>query len=264
MGQILRPELIKPLTQNSPTQISLPSGSVINIGGQQYKTSAAIVLNLSGLVANGLYMVFAVVSGGVVSLVASQNFNSIGPVGYAAWKLVGAFYANMSLTFGNFVTTDGVPTFSPITMTSIIEAVTSNPTKGTVTTDVLSYGRLGKFMKMTATYVQTTSGTAGSGTYLWKLPTGLTLDANGITIAANRFQGLCGFSVTDTGAGGTRPRGNMVAYDATHLAMTLGNLTEDAEFVASTFRSLSDVDRRYSFDATVPIAEWSNTPLKDL
>ena len=38
MGQILRPENITQITSVSPTQLKLPSGAFINIGGQQYYT----------------------------------------------------------------------------------------------------------------------------------------------------------------------------------------------------------------------------------
>src|SRR5438067_1862472 len=118
MGQILRPDLIKPMVKDSSTQIRLPAGSWLTIGGQQYNPTSDLTLTLGTLVASTLYMVYAVVSGGVVSLTYSTNMNSVGPAGYLAWKLVGSFYASTVPDFGSFCNIDGIPSSDPQAFTS--------------------------------------------------------------------------------------------------------------------------------------------------
>jgi hypothetical protein len=93
MGQVLKPEKFI-VTKVSASEISLGAGSAVTIGGQQYTLSSSISLLLSGLTVNSLYMVYAVMSSGVMTLVASTNVNSVGPSGYSSWKLVSAFYAD--------------------------------------------------------------------------------------------------------------------------------------------------------------------------
>jgi hypothetical protein len=95
--QKLQNDTIGALAQNSGS-ISL-APSVLTIGGQQYITTATLFLTVGTLTANALYLIYAVASVGVVSLVSSLNVNSVGPATYTSWKLVGAFYTNASGTF---------------------------------------------------------------------------------------------------------------------------------------------------------------------
>lgn len=68
--------------------------SLLTIGGQQYRTPQ-LTLTLPTLTANTPYMLFVVMSGSSsFQLVASTNFNSVGPVGYSKWKLVRAFWSD--------------------------------------------------------------------------------------------------------------------------------------------------------------------------
>lgn len=93
--------------------------SLIQIGGLWFRTqslSRTISTDVT-LVANTLYMVYAVLVGGVPQLRISTNLNSVGPTGFAAWKLVGAFYSDglVSPSFGSFVNISGTPrTETPI------------------------------------------------------------------------------------------------------------------------------------------------------
>lgn len=58
-----------------------------------------------------------------------------------------------------------------------ITATTTAPTKGTTSTDVIYWRRSGRFAEIDLQYSQTVAGTAGSGDYLFALPTGMTFDA---------------------------------------------------------------------------------------
>lgn len=85
--------------------------SRLTIGGQQYATGP-LTLTANFAAQNTRYQIYAVLVAGVVTLVQSINENSVGPLGYTSWKLVGSFYTNSYSTpaFGSFVTIDGVPT----------------------------------------------------------------------------------------------------------------------------------------------------------
>lgn len=104
MGFLTKPDSIGALTYSSGVITLQPSR--LTIGGQQYRTPTLNVA-LSGLTANTLYMLFVVMTGpSSFQLVVSANYNSVGPVGYTRWKLVGAFYSNGvtgSIAFGAFV-----------------------------------------------------------------------------------------------------------------------------------------------------------------
>jgi|GEM_PF-2686904 len=123
MGQKLYTDRIGALSFSTPNV--LLAASILTIGGQQYVTSALSV-SVPVMTANTLYMVYAVQTAGVVSLVISVNVNSVGPTGYSSWKLVGAFYTDgtVSPTLGTFVTIDGVPTAqTPVTVTLTVSNI---------------------------------------------------------------------------------------------------------------------------------------------
>lgn len=71
MGQIIFPESIGRLYKVSTTQIALEP-SVLNIGGQQYRTLSNTLLT-PPMVATQLYYVYAYINAGTVTLTASTN-----------------------------------------------------------------------------------------------------------------------------------------------------------------------------------------------
>lgn len=111
MGQKLFEDRITTLSESGGT-ISLAAGARLTIGGQQYVTSSVLDVAADLSTANTRYQIYAVLSGGVPTLVVSQNENSVGPAGENAWKLVGSYYTNGASTvaFGSFVNIDGAPT----------------------------------------------------------------------------------------------------------------------------------------------------------
>jgi hypothetical protein len=80
---------------------------------------------------------------------------------------------NISAT-GSILATPDWTSAGAITLT----ATTTNPTKGTTTSDNISYRQLGaKQWEVVMTYIQTVAnGTSGSGDYLVTLPNGLSFD----------------------------------------------------------------------------------------
>lgn len=99
MGQRFKEDQIGSLSHGGGT-ITL-TASRLTIGGQQYSVPQ-LQLTLPTLTANTRYMLYVVVNAGVFSLIQSTNVNSVGPVGYSSWKLVGAYYSNYLLAFASF------------------------------------------------------------------------------------------------------------------------------------------------------------------
>jgi len=122
MAQKLRDDKIGTL-QHSAGNIqmiaSLSNPAYLTIGGQQYKVTSTLVVALPAMTSLTRYQVYAVQSGGVVSLVISQNENSVGPAGYTRWKLIGSLMANglTSVSFGSFINIKGAPMSLPVDFT---------------------------------------------------------------------------------------------------------------------------------------------------
>lgn len=267
MGQVIRPDKFN-LTKISSTQIRLPLGSVVTIGGQQYTMLANVDLTLSSLAANTLYMVYAVLSGGVVSLVTSTNVNSVGPAGYTSWKLVGAFYSNASSQHGGFVTIEGEPT------TGWMDATTTwyssgggTVTKGSIATDKIAHRRVGDSQYLRVQYRQTSGGSSAAGNYSLLLPSAASADVAKI-LAAATSEAPFGVGNLNNNAG-NQPglRAFVNSSDPTKLGFYIWTATSTGGFggwsSAGAF-PFTDIALCVQFDAIVPISGWSNTPLKDL
>lgn len=176
MAQIFNiEEKIGNLTNNGTSVTLLPS--VLSIGGKQYRTTTLNV-NYPSLTANTLYMIYAIVNSGSPAIVISTNFNSIGPVGYNSWKLVGAFYSNgeSSVGFGAFVNIVGKPSTECID-SGILEITSTGtpPTKGTIEFDKTRYRIDGKHIYIQHAFRQTTTGANGTKDYLFAVPKSIDL-----------------------------------------------------------------------------------------
>lgn len=108
MGQVLRPDKVGELTVLSGTQVQLAS-SILTLGGQQYSTSTLTLstgstglggLDIGGVTANSMYFIYAVLSGGSVSLVASLSRSA--PSGFSVYKRIGSFYVFHDSTISHF------------------------------------------------------------------------------------------------------------------------------------------------------------------
>jgi hypothetical protein len=148
-----------------------------------------------------------------------------------------------------------VTDWTAFTMT--IDAVTTAPTKGTVTTDKARWRRVGDSMEITYSYAQTTAGSSGSGDYLFQVPSGYTIDTtkletdntytlgvvgNGhIGLIASDFQGV-----------------TVQAYDSTSLRLVYDGYVAGVSAAGSGSYSIGGANREYSFTAKVPIVGWSS------
>ena len=104
MPQFFGSEKITKLFRVSNTQVSLPSGFSLKVGGQGFSSDTALTLTTSvsgiggldtGSIANlTFYYVYVVYNGSVLGLVASTSATA--PTGFLAYRKVGAFYTNSS------------------------------------------------------------------------------------------------------------------------------------------------------------------------
>lgn len=251
MGQYLRPDVVKKMAATSSTLLTLPSGSNLTIGGQQYAISSPLTLTLSGLSAVTLYMVYLVISGGVPTLVYSTNVNSVGPAGYTGWKLISAFYSDTTPAFGSFVNIEGVPVCSEITYT---------PTFSNLSGFAVMQGKF--YRSGRRAYIEISSlkdSNAGTGAQVTATtPPNVLIDfsmlPNNATDVAQSYgvgrYGAGGARATASVLNSTSPYGNNVVFLSTDGATVTG-----ASITASGVWQIS---------IPIPVVGWSETPLKDL
>lgn len=146
--------------------------------------------------------------------------------------------------------------------TSVVTASTSNPTKGTTSRDRTRWRREGNDLLYFFDYRQTSGGTAGTGTYLIGLPTGLVLDTsvmldfNGGTKAD-----VCGAAHASPG-GATALVGTAFMWTSNQVSMTFIDPTTGTAIYTdcgSTFASLANVNQEMAFNIRIPINGWSAT-----
>jgi len=155
--------------------------------------------------------------------------------------------------------------------TITIEGVTTDPTFGTISKQDILYRRVGD--RLEATYSFDTDGTgssAGSGTYLISLPTGLSFDSDKVTYSTseNEFNPHTniGFgNLYNQAAGGIHGMVMAVPYDDTRFYLVSSSVVTDAGAASSetadTWGSASahNATTRPSFvlQINVPIKGWS-------
>lgn len=156
-----------------------------------------------------------------------------------------------------------------VAYTPTITGVTTNPTLGT-NTQAGYYRRVGDSLEIRYDLHQSTAGTAGSGHYLFSLPSGLTIDTSKLKATAGADGGLSNvvgtasvFSTAGSSVGGV---GYSVAYDSTHLALLFYNsgVASNAQVwgADSVNNNLSNTTVWYSFTALVPIVGWSSNTVQ--
>lgn len=149
-----------------------------------------------------------------------------------------------------------------------ITAVSGGAVKGATAIDRIMSSRVGQNIKANYQYRQTGAGTAGTGHYLFSLPTGLTFDSMIVpfTGAFNAMASIQG-SLVGTGQASVGTNQNnickLVAYSTTQFRVVCsasGGVEADAfvQFtVSSSSYQLSSATAQYNFLLDAPIAEWA-------
>lgn len=261
MGQKLRDDKIGTLSHNAGV-ISLTS-SWLTIGGQQYNPSSLsrIISTDVTMAANTLYMIYAVLSAGVPELRISTNVNSVGPAGFVAWKLVGAFYANgnSSVGFGSFVNIEG----SPETYQAVSFLPTFTTDTGTMTNSVLTgtYMRRGQFIK--CFWRLEYSGATGTWTVLNAfVPNNILLDSTSLPATVVAGEKSLGSGFVNGGTPNSPINVNWLDSQRVRprIATVSGATVPFSDLSNTTLNSGQSLD----FEFEVAVQGWNSKPLKDL
>lgn len=147
--------------------------------------------------------------------------------------------------------------------TPVITGASSSPTEGT-NTQSAQWRRVGANMEINFNYQQSGAGSGGSGTYLFSLPSGYSINTSLVKISTsatgNDGQAVGVASASNTVAASTTAAtiGFVVPYNSTNLSMYVTNAASELVSVGSGQYALSQTTIYYSFHAQVPISGWSS------
>jgi hypothetical protein len=169
-----------------------------------------------------------------------------------------------SFKLGPISANTGVPATDWASYPLVIGATTTAPTPGTNTSSA-KWRRIGDSMEITYTFSQTSAGSSGTGTYLFPLPTGMSIDLTKVTVTTNP-SGLAGTVVGSAFTGTTTasatnysiPGGAVVPYNSTNLAVYAASTYGQVVPIGAGNTSLAGSPTYFSFTAIIPIAGWSS------
>lgn len=275
------------LQRDTGTQISMPAtynGQLARarVAGQGYRWSSALACNLAttglggldtgSLAANTLYHVYLCVSSNIVGLVVSANGPSTGPTGFSQNRYVGRLrtqsgsanvaelaVVNVIVGSGDEIPMPIVGTFETTSSFTVLGTV-SNPTPGAGTTYYRQTVREGEWAIIRYEIRQTVAGTAGSGSYLLPLPSGLTIDYSRVNSLSTLYTSLgnVGFGTMLSGSTflyAAAQVNNSGAY-ANRIFVGLSNDTVTPAEWSSTTAAFTNATTTLSITARVPITEW--------
>ena len=145
-----------------------------------------------------------------------------------------------------------------------VTATTTNPTKGTVSVDRFMWRREGSDLVYRLEYKHTVAGAAGSGLYLWALPSNITLDTSFVetngSSTTNANGTILGHGVvTDntTALGANTNTAKAKAYDSTHLFIVWeGASGVDTLYNSANTQNFGDTFMAVYISGTIPISGW--------
>lgn len=149
--------------------------------------------------------------------------------------------------------------------TMTIGGSSSAPTKGTTSTDSAYWRRVGDSIQVRYDYVQTGSGSDGSGRYLFPIPSGLTANTTVNPSDSTNDRGYCGNGFVSNNANGQSANTQAVRcmlYNSTNISLvpqtlSTNSLQDSAANVSSSNFKLSGSNTTYSFMYTLPISSWN-------
>ena len=155
--------------------------------------------------------------------------------------------------------TSNISDWQDFTMT--IGAVTTAPTKGATSVDKAQWRRVGSDMEIRYDYKQTGAGSAGSGIYLFPIPSGYSIDYTRVPSgsADQATSGIVKLSATADSAGATTALGQVLISKTYPNKLYLNytqSTVENTANVSSVAYQLSGATIGYSYVAKVPIVGW--------
>jgi hypothetical protein len=146
-----------------------------------------------------------------------------------------------------------VTDWTPYPSTFAIGAVTTPPTMGTTSVNFAVYRRVGDSMEIQYNVAYTSGGADGSGTYLFPLPTGYTIDSSKITISTTKNTAVAGNGLMQYSSDDYVLQG--WAYNSTNIAFQAVGVAAQGSIGSSTFPYTGWT--RMNFTAKVPITGWN-------
>ncbi len=148
-----------------------------------------------------------------------------------------------------------------VTYTPTLTGSGGNPTRASSNTETTYWRRVGPNMEIMYSYAQTSSSGAasGTGTYLWTIPTGFTIDTTVLQASTDTTRaalGAVGVASFQNGSDGWT--GYSRVWDSTHIALVIGNHTVSPQNAGSGnggFGATNVV--QYSWRVSIPISEFS-------
>lgn len=135
-----------------------------------------------------------------------------------------------------------------------VGAVTTAPGLGSGFALVAKYRRVKDAIELAWEYQQTAGGSAGSGNYLFPLPTGLAANSSIVNTAPTGGQQTLGTALyTSSSNGSNWVAGTVQMNGASAVSLQLGNGL--ASSAAGTFFQATTL--RFSFECRIPISGWS-------
>jgi hypothetical protein len=151
--------------------------------------------------------------------------------------------------------------FPSVAAGTLITGTTTSPTYGTVAYNRAQWRRVGSDMEVRWDFRQTTAGTAGSGTYLFNLPPGFSIDTNKVSPSSTNddSKSLGTFDYYDVGATAIGI-GYASAYSSTQLRFTMQAQAASGSLgtISSSYGQLSNTSISYALKARIPILGWSS------
>lgn len=133
--------------------------------------------------------------------------------------------------------------------TTTISAVTTSPTTGTILNNTSSYLQMGKMLFVKYFFNQSGAGTAGSGIYLFNIPSGFTINTTVVPAVNAKIPNLGSASSVSVGNGIGIP----YVYDSTHYALFLnGTATTQINPVSDVWFNLT-TSVSYAVNLRIPI-----------
>ncbi len=145
-----------------------------------------------------------------------------------------------------------------------IGASTTAPTKGVTSVDKAQWRRVGSDMEIRYDFKQTSAGSAGSGIYLFPIPSGYTIDNTKVPSgsADQAVVGVVKLSATTDAVGVTTALGQVLVSKTYPNRLGLNytqSTVENTTWVSSAAYQLSGATIGYSFSVKVPIVGWTST-----
>ena len=167
--------------------------------------------------------------------------------------------------------TYGTPITDWTSFSMTIGGTTSAPTRGTVTSEKAYYRRVGRNMEVMYALQMSAAGAAGSGAYLFSIPTGYTIDTTQVTLSTGPTATAIGTLGSMVGAGtyATTTSGNTAfagtlngfAYSTTQVYFNSNTAIAGPYAVMYPVGSSNTIfssAANFTFNISVPITGWSS------